>query len=75
MASERRVLLGVEKSALGRPWLSRLDAAGDALALAIVQRTGLPDLLSRVLAGRGVAPETALAKSSASGMPRPIRRA
>lgn len=61
MASERRVLLGVEKSALGRPWLSRLDAAGDALALAIAQRTGLPDLLSRVLAGRGVAPETALA--------------
>jgi single-stranded-DNA-specific exonuclease len=60
MASDRRVLLGVESSVLGRPWRSRLDAAGDARALAIAQQTGLPDLLSRVLAGRGVAPETAL---------------
>ncbi|MCI4680724.1 single-stranded-DNA-specific exonuclease RecJ [Rhodoblastus acidophilus] len=60
MAFDRRVLLGVESSVLGRPWRSRLDAAGDARALAIAQQTGLPDLLSRVLAGRGVAPETAL---------------
>lgn len=61
MASEARVLLGVENSVLGRPWRHRLDAAGSARALAIAQQTGLPDLLSRVLAGRGVAPEAALA--------------
>ena len=61
MGSEAAVLLGVESSVLGRPWRDRLDAAGDARALAIAQQTGLPDLLSRVLAGRGVGPETALA--------------
>jgi len=31
------------------------------MALAIAQQTGLSDILSRVLAGRGVTPETALA--------------
>ena len=61
MASDRRLKLGVESSVLGRPWRSRLDDAGDARALAIAQQTGLPDLLARVLAGRGVTPETALA--------------
>jgi single-stranded-DNA-specific exonuclease len=61
MGSEARYLLGVANSVLGRPWRDRLDAAGDARALAIAQQTGLPDLLSRVLAGRGVTPETALA--------------
>jgi single-stranded-DNA-specific exonuclease len=60
MGSEARILLGVENSALGQPWRARLDPTGDARALAIAQQTGLPDLLSRVLAGRGVAPETAL---------------
>jgi single-stranded-DNA-specific exonuclease len=59
MASESRALLGVESSVMHRPWRERLDAAGDARALAIAQQTGLPDLLSRVLAGRGVAPEAA----------------
>jgi single-stranded-DNA-specific exonuclease len=61
MASEARVLLGVENSVLGRPWRHRLDAVGGARALAVAQQTGLPDLLSRVLAGRGVAPDAALA--------------
>ncbi len=60
MASDRRVLLGVDASVLGRPWRGRLDAAGEAQAMAIAQQTGLPDLLSRVLAGRGVAPDAAL---------------
>ena len=60
MEFDRRVLLGVQSSVLGRPWRSRLDAAGDARALAIAQQNGLPDLLSRVLAGRGVTPESAL---------------
>lgn len=48
--------LGVERSILGRPWLRRLDAAGEARALAIAQINGISDLLSRVLAGRSVTP-------------------
>ncbi len=59
MGFEPRSLLGVEASALGRPWRDRLDQAGAAQALAIAQQTGLSDLLSRVLAGRGVGPEAA----------------
>jgi len=49
--------LDVEASALGRPWRPRLDAAGEARALAIVQIGGHDDLIARVLAGRGVAPD------------------
>lgn len=54
-----RAFLGVERSALGRAWRDRLDAAGQARALAIAQMHGTGDLLARVLAGRGVAPESA----------------
>jgi len=54
-----RLFLGVERSALGRPWRDRLDAAGQAKALAISQLHGASDLVSRVLAGRGIAPEAA----------------
>jgi single-stranded-DNA-specific exonuclease len=60
MEAEARPFLGVRNSVLGRLWRDRLDAAGAARALAIAQQTGLPDVLARVLAGRGVAPETAL---------------
>ncbi len=35
-------------------WRDRLDARGAARALAIVQRYQLPEMLARVLAGRGV---------------------
>ena len=49
--------LGVERSFAGRPWRGRLDAAGEARALAIAQAGGCDDLLARVLAGRGVALE------------------
>jgi single-stranded-DNA-specific exonuclease len=55
----RRLFLGIEKSALGRAWRDRLDEPGRAQALAIAQVAGLPDILSRVLAGRGVTAETA----------------
>src|ERR1700754_2664121 len=51
---ERRHFLGVEQSATGRAWRDRLDERGSARALAIAQRHDLPDLLARVLAGRGV---------------------
>lgn len=52
--TSRRAVLGVERSARGRPWRDRLDAAGEARALAIAQIHGAGDLLSRVLAGRGI---------------------
>src|SRR5947209_86648 len=51
--------LGVERSATGKIWRDRLDARGAAQALAIAQRHAMPELLARVLAGRGVAPEEA----------------
>lgn len=50
-----RHFLGVERSATGRAWASRL--ADERMALAIAQREGLPEIVARVLAGRGVAPE------------------
>ncbi len=49
------LFLGVDDSALGRPWRARLDQAGAARALAMTQQLGLTDILARVLAGRGVA--------------------
>ncbi|HSU99705.1 MAG TPA: single-stranded-DNA-specific exonuclease RecJ, partial [Roseiarcus sp.] len=49
--------LDVEASALGQPWRPRLDAAGEMRALAIAQVGGHDELIARVLAGRGVAPE------------------
>jgi single-stranded-DNA-specific exonuclease len=49
--------LDVERSILGRAWRPRLDAAGEARALAIAQTTGRNELVARVLAGRGVAPD------------------
>jgi single-stranded-DNA-specific exonuclease len=46
--------LGVTASFRGRRWRERLDGHGRASALAIAQRHGVPDILARVLAGRGV---------------------
>lgn len=56
---KNRFFLGVERSALGRPWRDRLDLAGQARASAMMQLHGHSDLLARVLAGRGVLPEAA----------------
>ena len=42
------------RSANGRAWRDRLDERGSARALAIAQRHGVPELLARILAGRGV---------------------
>jgi len=53
IAPERH-FLGVERSVCGRAWRDRLDERGAARALAIVQRHGMPELLARILAGRGV---------------------
>jgi single-stranded-DNA-specific exonuclease len=57
--SAKRLVLGVSTSALGRPWRARLDLAGETRALAIAQAHGHPDILARVLAGRGVTHDTA----------------
>ncbi len=51
---KERYFLGVDKSATGRAWRDRLDERGVARALTIAQRLGTPELLARVLAGRGV---------------------
>src|SRR5215218_8619239 len=49
-----RTFLGVEQSACGRIWRDRLDETGAARALAISQQHDVPELLARILAGRGV---------------------
>jgi len=67
--------LDVETSALGQPWRARLDAAGELRALAIAQVGGHDELIARVLAGRGVAPEAVdrhLAPSFRDLMPDPF---
>jgi single-stranded-DNA-specific exonuclease len=56
----QRAFLGVERSALGRPWRDRLDIAGLARAEALAQVEGVPDAVARILAGRGVAASEAL---------------
>ncbi len=48
------LFLGVSSSARGYAWRERLPAAAHKLAAAISQQHGLPDLLGRVLAARGV---------------------
>ena len=49
-----RLFLDVERSVCGRAWRDRLDERGTSRALAIAQRHNIPELLARVLAGRGV---------------------
>lgn len=57
----QRAFLGVERSVSGNRWVSRLDQAGQNRALAMAQTYGLPDLIARVLAGRGVGVDEAMA--------------
>lgn len=59
MTSEKRSFLGVRRSATGVSWQHRLTERQDMLALAIAQGHGVPDIVARVLAGRGVLPEDA----------------
>jgi single-stranded-DNA-specific exonuclease len=51
----QRAFLGVERSASGQRWVSRLDQAAQNRALAMAQIHGIPEIVARVLAGRGVA--------------------
>ena len=57
LSDNERFFLGVAQSVTGRAWKDRLDERGVARALTIVQRHGLPELLARILAGRGVEPD------------------
>jgi single-stranded-DNA-specific exonuclease len=57
----QRAFLGVERSVSGNRWVARLDQAGQNRALAMAQTQGMPDLIARVLAGRGVSVEEATA--------------
>ena len=50
-----RAFLGVERSLTGRRWVARLDEGEARNAMTIAQRHALPDIVARVLAGRGVA--------------------
>lgn len=59
MATEKRNFLGVRRSATGVSWQHRLTERQDMMALAIAQGHGVPDIVARVLAGRGVLPEDA----------------
>ncbi|MHA1189821.1 MAG: single-stranded-DNA-specific exonuclease RecJ, partial [Alphaproteobacteria bacterium] len=69
-----RPFLGVEQSVTGRAWRHRLDPGQEAMATAIGQRLGQPELIWRVLAGRGVTVDTAerhLSPSLRDDMPDP----
>jgi single-stranded-DNA-specific exonuclease len=55
MEADRRLFLSVERSVTGRAWRDRLDQRASAGALTIVQRHGVPELLARIVAGRGIA--------------------
>jgi single-stranded-DNA-specific exonuclease len=55
MAAESRLFLSVERSLSGRAWRERLDPRAAAGALTIAQRHGVPELLARIVAGRGIA--------------------
>jgi len=56
-----RAFLGVGRSVSGQRWSQRLDQAGLNRALAMAQTHGIPELIARVLAGRGVGVPDALA--------------
>lgn len=54
MTGEKRFFLDVRRSATGLAWMHRLSERQDMTALAIAQGHGVPDIVARVLAGRGV---------------------
>lgn len=57
MTGEKRLFLDVRQSVLGVSWEHRLTERQDMIALAIAQGHGVPDIVARVLAGRGVTAE------------------
>jgi len=59
MAGERRAFLDVRRSASGLAWVHRLSERDENVALAMSQTHGLPDIVARVLAGRGIEADAA----------------
>lgn len=59
VSSSEPCILGVEASLGGRRWRDRLSAGAAQAALAMAQRHGLPEIVARVMAGRGVAADDA----------------
>jgi len=57
-ADAESAFLGVTKSVRGLRWIDRLAPDKVALATAICQQHGLPELLGRVLAARGAGLDT-----------------
>jgi single-stranded-DNA-specific exonuclease len=51
--------LDVDRSVTGRAWVDRLDAVGSRAAQAIAQQTDLSEILSRIVAARGILPADA----------------
>jgi single-stranded-DNA-specific exonuclease len=49
-----RSFLDITQSVTGRAWVDRLDSAQARTATAISQRIGVPDILARIIAARGV---------------------
>lgn len=58
IALPNRLFLDVARSATGRIWRERLDVRTAQTALAMAQRTGISELLARVLASRDVPLDT-----------------
>ncbi|WP_157015502.1 single-stranded-DNA-specific exonuclease RecJ [Mesorhizobium xinjiangense] len=54
-SGQRRFFLDVRRSATGHAWEHRLNERQENVALAMAQTHGVPDIVARVLAGRGVA--------------------
>lgn len=54
MTGDKRYFLDVRHSARGLAWEHRLDLRGENVALAMAQTHGIPEIVARVLAGRGV---------------------
>ncbi|UXM94402.1 single-stranded-DNA-specific exonuclease RecJ [Bartonella sp. HY329] len=53
-ADKKNCFLGVERSVLGYRWVDRLDKTNFNAVLAMTQKYGIPDMLARVLVGRGI---------------------
>lgn len=54
MLKAPRPFLDVSRSLTGRLWTDRLDAEATRMSTAIWQRTGIPEILARIMAARGV---------------------
>lgn len=51
---EPRTFLGVERSIMGQRWVHALDEREETVALRMAQEDAVPEIVCRVLAGRGV---------------------